>query len=257
MSMTKLTTDLDIIQKLDDEPNDVTGLTAAQVKAKFDESGNDIKTFINDILTAEIDLLAAGVISVIGIPTLSGTNVQDVLESIKLRIDAIAVANVNAEVANTHVGADARTYTSLSDRFDTIDITDAGKALQSDLLITNAAIVTTNAALALLDTNTFKIADWTSGTGWKKLPNGLIIQWGSGTTGADTQNTPTLFYSTSSVIFPIPFPVSCLLVITNQANNIAMWQTRSINTKTTSAINFSGTDNNTSYKPFTYITIGF
>ena len=35
--------DLNIIQKLDDEPNDVGGLTSAQLKAKFDEAGNVIK----------------------------------------------------------------------------------------------------------------------------------------------------------------------------------------------------------------------
>lgn len=42
--------DLNIIQKLDDEPNDVGGLTSAELKAKFDESGNIIKKYINEIL---------------------------------------------------------------------------------------------------------------------------------------------------------------------------------------------------------------
>ena len=42
--------DLNIIQKLDDEPNDVGGLTSAELKAKFDESGNIIKTYINETL---------------------------------------------------------------------------------------------------------------------------------------------------------------------------------------------------------------
>lgn len=41
---------MNVIQKLDDEPNDVGGLTAAQLKAKFDESGNTIKTYLNDTL---------------------------------------------------------------------------------------------------------------------------------------------------------------------------------------------------------------
>ena len=39
----ELDDDLDIIQKLDDEPNDVGGLTAAQLKAKFDEGPNAIR----------------------------------------------------------------------------------------------------------------------------------------------------------------------------------------------------------------------
>lgn len=46
--------DLNIIQKLDDEPNDVGGLTSAQLKAKFDEAGNTIKTYINDTLIPAI-----------------------------------------------------------------------------------------------------------------------------------------------------------------------------------------------------------
>ena len=46
--------DLNIIQKLDDEPHDVGGLTSAELKAKFDEAGNVIKTYINDTLIPAI-----------------------------------------------------------------------------------------------------------------------------------------------------------------------------------------------------------
>lgn len=42
--------DLSIIQKLDDEPNDVGGLSAQQLKAKFDESGITIQRYINEKL---------------------------------------------------------------------------------------------------------------------------------------------------------------------------------------------------------------
>lgn len=51
MALTKLTTSLAIIAALDDEPS----LTAAQLKAKFDEAGGLIKDYINDTLTEEID----------------------------------------------------------------------------------------------------------------------------------------------------------------------------------------------------------
>ena len=47
MSIPQLTTDLNIIQTLDDEPNDVTGLTSSQLKAKYDEAVNIIKTYLN------------------------------------------------------------------------------------------------------------------------------------------------------------------------------------------------------------------
>lgn len=46
--------DLAIIQKLDDEPNDVGGLTAAQLKAKFDESGLIIQKYINESLIPQV-----------------------------------------------------------------------------------------------------------------------------------------------------------------------------------------------------------
>lgn len=54
MALTKLTKDMAIIQKLDDEPNDVGGLTAAQLKAKFDEAGETIKAFLNESLLPEL-----------------------------------------------------------------------------------------------------------------------------------------------------------------------------------------------------------
>lgn len=60
MSLTKLTEDLNIIQALDDEPNDVGGLTAAQLKAKFDQAGGAIKTYLNETLTPELDTALAG-----------------------------------------------------------------------------------------------------------------------------------------------------------------------------------------------------
>ena len=46
--------DLNIIQQLDDEPNDVGGLTSQQLKAKFDEGGNLIKRYINEKLIPAI-----------------------------------------------------------------------------------------------------------------------------------------------------------------------------------------------------------
>ena len=57
MALEKLTKDLDIIQKLDDEPNDVSGLTAQELKEKFDESGNSIKTFLNETLIPNLEHL--------------------------------------------------------------------------------------------------------------------------------------------------------------------------------------------------------
>lgn len=52
--------DLDIISKLQDEPNVDDGLTAAQLKARFDLAGNKIKTWINSVLIPFVNSLEAG-----------------------------------------------------------------------------------------------------------------------------------------------------------------------------------------------------
>lgn len=46
--------DLNIIQALDDEPNDVGGLTAAELKAKFDEAGLKTQKYINESLIPQV-----------------------------------------------------------------------------------------------------------------------------------------------------------------------------------------------------------
>lgn len=49
-----LAADLGIISALDDEPNDVGGLTAAELKAKFDEAGLTIQKYINESLIPQV-----------------------------------------------------------------------------------------------------------------------------------------------------------------------------------------------------------
>ena len=43
MSVQQFEKNMGIISALDDEPNDVGGLTSAELKAKFDEGGMSIK----------------------------------------------------------------------------------------------------------------------------------------------------------------------------------------------------------------------
>lgn len=54
MPFTKLEKDMGIIAKLEDEPNDVGGLTAAQLKDKFDEGGVAVKKYLNETLLPEL-----------------------------------------------------------------------------------------------------------------------------------------------------------------------------------------------------------
>lgn len=54
MEIQLLDGDLNIIAKLDDEPNDVGGLSADELKATFDKAGNIIKDYINETLIPAI-----------------------------------------------------------------------------------------------------------------------------------------------------------------------------------------------------------
>lgn len=50
----ELTRNLDIVSGLENEPNDEGGMSAAELKAKFDESGNAIKSYINGTLIPDV-----------------------------------------------------------------------------------------------------------------------------------------------------------------------------------------------------------
>ncbi|NLC92047.1 MAG: hypothetical protein GX677_01050, partial [Treponema sp.] len=75
MALTKFTDDVEIIQALSNTPNATEGLTADQLKAKFDEATGKIKTYINDTLTAEVDTKIDAV--------------EDVIEAVDTRIDTV------------------------------------------------------------------------------------------------------------------------------------------------------------------------
>ena len=53
MSLTNLTENLNIIQSLPDQP----ALTSEELKAKFDESSNKIKTYVNETLLPELNTI--------------------------------------------------------------------------------------------------------------------------------------------------------------------------------------------------------
>lgn len=55
MALTKLNDDLNVVQGLDNEPNDVGGLSADELKAKFDAAPNIIKEYINEQLVPEVE----------------------------------------------------------------------------------------------------------------------------------------------------------------------------------------------------------
>lgn len=83
--------DLGIIQKLDDEPNDVGGLTAAQLKAKFDEGPIAIQDYINDIL---IPSICAEAIPFSATTAVQSSTVQDAIENVQKQIEDMAIGNI-------------------------------------------------------------------------------------------------------------------------------------------------------------------
>ena len=57
MSLTKLTTNLNNISSLPDKPS----MEADELKKQFDQAGNDIKDYINNTLTEEVDKIESDI----------------------------------------------------------------------------------------------------------------------------------------------------------------------------------------------------
>ena len=60
MALQNFDYDMDIISKLDDEPNDVGGLSANDLKAEFDKGGNLVKRWINEVLIPHLISIGEG-----------------------------------------------------------------------------------------------------------------------------------------------------------------------------------------------------
>ena len=59
MALTKFTEAVNNISQLSDRPNETDGLTSDELKQRFDKAGMDIKTYLNSILTTELDRILA------------------------------------------------------------------------------------------------------------------------------------------------------------------------------------------------------
>jgi hypothetical protein len=85
-----MTDDMDVIAKLADRPNDTQGLTAAQLKARFDKSGVDIQDYINNTLLPYLESdAAAGNMGIDPITGLDAETVQAALEEIYADRDVV------------------------------------------------------------------------------------------------------------------------------------------------------------------------
>lgn len=127
MALPTCNEDMNIISKLDDEPNDVGGLSAASLKAKFDLAGNLLKKAINDLVAALGNNAAAKNIGFAPTTAVNKTNVQDAIENVQSQIAGVSQAGIAdgavtaAKIADGAVGtaalADAAvTYDKIKDK---------------------------------------------------------------------------------------------------------------------------------------------
>lgn len=114
MAFTKNTDDLNIIQALADLPNDTDGLTPAQLKAKFDEAVNLLKTYLNDTLIAELESTTDGSsgadrIGATALNAFSGETVQAILEYLKTQVDGVVLGEIpDNSLTNAKLGTDIK-----------------------------------------------------------------------------------------------------------------------------------------------------
>ena len=104
MSIPTLDTDLSIIQKLDDYPNDIGGLSAAQLKAKFDEGVLALQTYINTVL---IPALIASNVSFTPTAAVKAETVQAAIENVQAQLAGISAGTI----PNNTVGMEKLTKT--------------------------------------------------------------------------------------------------------------------------------------------------
>ena len=104
MSIPTLDTDLSIIQKLDDYPNDIGGLSAEQLKAKFDEGVLALQTYINTVL---IPALIASNVSFTPTAAINAETVQAAIENVQAQLAGISAGTI----PNNTVGMEKLTKT--------------------------------------------------------------------------------------------------------------------------------------------------
>lgn len=99
--LTKLLTDLYIISLLDDEPNDVGGMSSAELKAKFDEAANIIKDYINNTLIPE--LAGNGGAESVGIDTVPGLTGVSTVQAALVKIEEQMAEMTQGAVADESI----------------------------------------------------------------------------------------------------------------------------------------------------------
>lgn len=122
MSLPRVTNALGTVSQLDDRPNDTGGLTAAELKAKFDKDSETLKKFLNNTLLPYLESAsAAAQLGIKTIPGFSAADIQTALEEIVAAMQkitqgavpnkSITLAKLAAEVTAAALGGAAKTHT--------------------------------------------------------------------------------------------------------------------------------------------------
>ena len=168
----RVTDELGTVSTLDDRPNDTGGLTAAELKAKFDADSGTLKTYLNDVLIPFLEgASAAASLGITTIPGFSADNIQTALEQIvqamqdvtqgsvadgsitlaKLATEVTAVALGGAAAIHTHGAGDIDSGTLDAARIPVLDGTKLGTGSVGTAQIGAAAVTAEKlAALSVL-----------------------------------------------------------------------------------------------------------
>ena len=96
MAFTRLENDIANISKLSNRPNQNDGLSAAQLKSRFDKAGVDIKDFINEVLIGELeseggaDNIGSTPLSVGGSATVGG-QLEELNTALESKVDSVNI----------------------------------------------------------------------------------------------------------------------------------------------------------------------
>ena len=202
MSIPTLGTDLSIIQKLDDYPNDIGGLSAAQLKAKFDEGVLTLQTYINTVL---IPALIASNVPFTPTAAVNAETVQAAIENVQAQLAGISAGTI----PNNTVGMEKLTKTVqnaiTSGGGAAAAVTALSKTVAQNMAATDentTAIAAINTANTARDAEIAKIGDKAdkskgatfvlTAAGWAENKQTVAINIGSGrndAVGLDTSAT--------------------------------------------------------------------
>lgn len=171
----RVTEELGTVSTLDDRPNDTSGLTAAELKAKFDADSGTLKAYLNDVFIPFLESTAAAAsLGITTIPGFSAGNIQTALEQIvqamqdvtqgsvadgsitlaKLAAEVTAVALGGAAASHTHGAGDINSGTLNAARIPVLDGTKLGAGSVGTAQLGAAAVTTEKlAALSVLATH--------------------------------------------------------------------------------------------------------